>query len=369
MENLVKIGIIGTGVGIRTHLGGFNKVPNAQINGIVGSNEERTTFFAEKYNIPNGFSTYKALCESSEIDLVCVTTPNNNHFEEIKYALSCNKHIIAEKPLAMNMYEVESLIQLSNASEKISIIDHQLRFNPYIVKVRDILSSGIIGKLYFIKVHQQSIGFSDKKAKWNWSFDHQLGGGVRLAMATHLIDLLNFWLRKPTVYTVKGAMDVVVPERPNLNGITQKIQASSFFSAALSVQENLEVHLSATAAAFGEPRFDFSIYGSEGEIHFTLNDKLKGSFSSSRGKVDVINVDGVTQDERENRVSIFSGSFVYLANKIIASIISNDRSLISNAAFFSDAFFTQNILDAILISSCSGEVVKLNKGYVCNSTM
>lgn len=362
----VRIGIIGTGVGLRTHYPGFMRTGEAEIIGIVGSTQNRANEFAAKFNIPNSFGAYQDLFKLDNLDLVCVTTPNDRHFEEILYTLKNGVNVIAEKPLAMNIGEIDELIAASESSNKFAVIDHQLRFNPYIRKVKELLRDKI-GRPYFIRIHQQSIGFSDKNAKWNWSFDDTKGGGVRLAMASHLIDLIQFWFENPTIYEVKGAMDAVVTQRVDNNNMIREVTASSFFSANLSVQNNLDIQISATAAAYGVARFDFSVYGTEGEVHFDLVNKLSGSFSDSRAKLQKIEVEGVTPEEQENKVSIFSGSFVYYAPKIIECVKSGDFNKLSDATNFKDAKYNQTVLDAILNSSKTGRSINLNKGFTTNS--
>lgn len=130
MEKL-KVGIIGTGVGIRTHLSGFRLYDDiAEVIAICGSSLERSHEFAQKHNIPIACADYKELCDLAEVDLVCVTTPNRLHLAATKYAISKNKHVICEKPLSDNSDEVTELIDTVQNYSCIAVVDHQLRFNP-----------------------------------------------------------------------------------------------------------------------------------------------------------------------------------------------------------------------------------------------
>lgn len=366
MNNKLKIGIIGTGVGLRTHYPGFLKTNNVEFTGLVGSSYERAKEFAKKFEFKHIFKNYQELISSQDVDLICITSPNTSHLEEILFAIENRKHILAEKPLAMNMAEINKILNYSTNSNELHLVDHQLRFNPYIIAVKNIIQEGKIGRPYFIKMHQQSTGFSDRNAKWIWSFDANQGGGVRLAMASHLIDILNFWFNGKKPLIVKGAMDSVVSNRLDNNGALIKVDACGFFSSSISFENNLDVQLSATAAAVGISTFDFSVYGTEGELHFDLVNKLRGSFLDSRGKVEKIDIDGVTEEERANKVSIFSGSFVYLSKQIVRYFIEKDDVALKDAAKFQDAVYTQILLDAIRESSISGSLVKLNDGYNCN---
>lgn len=366
MESKIKIGIIGTGVGIRTHYNAFRALENVEVIGIVGSSIERAKKFAEEYNIDKPYRNYKELCNDDSINLICVTSPNLHHFEEIKYALQKNKHVLAEKPLAMSVYENNELIKLSQNTNNLCLVNHQLRFNPYIRKVKEILSSGKLGRVYHIKIHQQGTGFSNRDLKWIWSFDEKEGGGVRLAMASHLVDLINFWFPEYTYYSVKGNMDSVVDKRLDDRGVIRDVKASSFFSADLSLSNMLNIQLSATASAFSDNLFDFSIYGTDGEIQFDLYNKLLGSYLNALAK-EKIDVQNVFQDEIENKKSIFSGSFRYFAPRIISAINTKSKEIVADAATFRDSLKTQIVLDAILQSALNGNSVRLNNGYECNA--
>jgi predicted dehydrogenase len=277
--------------------------------------------------------------------------------------------VLCEKPLAMNLQETSALITIARERPRqLSLINHQLRFNPYIVKVREMIADGAIGRPYFLRMHQQSTSFADRQAPWNWSFDSDQGGGVRLAIGSHLIDLLHYWFRVGVI-AVQGAMDPVVRERRGLDGVVTTVKASGFFSASLELESGMSVHLSATAASCGQPAFDFDLYGEEGELHFDLTRKLRGAFLSNRGAVEPIAVNGVTERERDNKVSIFSGSFMYFAPEIVKSLESSDWSDLEAAARFVDAYKVQVVLDALAASANDGALHRLsgrerNSGYV-----
>lgn len=362
MKQEIKIGIIGTGVGVRTLIPGFKTVKGTNIAAICGSSKERADEFAKRLGIPEAFGDYKELCELPDLDLICVASPNIYHYEQAICVMKRNKHLLCEKPLTMTMKETESLVQESHKTPNICAIDHQLRFNPYFQKIRSILIDNGIGKPYFVRIHQQSTGFSDRNTPWNWSFDEKLGGGVRLAMASHLTDLLWFWFGKKCL-NVRGAMDSVVRHRKDLTGKDTEVRASNFFSAGLALDGGIDVQLSATAASCGIGRFDVSIYGDEGELYFDLENKLKGAFLKKRCTVQNIDVQGVMKEEIENKISFFSGTFQYFAPLLSKAIMTNDFSYIDTAAKFDDAIPTQQVLDAIRDSTMNGNVIKLAEGY------
>lgn len=351
----IKIGIIGTGVGIRTHLNGFRNFPDeAEIYAISGSNLERSKEFAKEYNIPVACSDYKELCDLEGLDLICITAPNKFHKEMLKYAISKNKNIVCEKPMVNTLKEAHEVNKIIKNYDKILIIDHQLRFNPYIIEIKKLINDGTLGKIYNVRLNQQGTGFAKENASWTWSFDDKEYGGVRLAMASHFTDLIEFWFNSRDVISVMASMNPIIKERIDNNNCLREVYASTTCNAFIKLRDELTIEYSINAGSYVGSKFDITIFGDKGELIFTLDDKLKLYLRSSIGEVQNIKPDGVYPDEIENKVSIFSGSFRYLAFKLIKAIETNNNAVIRNAATPKDSIYCLKILDAIKESSNKG---------------
>lgn len=360
-SNKIKIGIIGTGVGIRTHLNGFRIFDEyTQIYAISGSSLERSKEFAKKYNIPVACSDYKELCDIEELDLVCITAPNKFHKEMIEYAIKKNKNIICEKPMVDTMKDVEYIVNLTKNYKKLFIIDHQLRFNPYMIEIKKIIDEGILGKIYSIKINQEGTGFANENANWSWSFDSNEGGGVRLAMASHLTDLVQFFFDSRPVASVTASLNPVTKSRIDNQGKNREILASTICNAFIMLKDELTVQYNINAGAYNKSKFDISIFGDKGELTFNLKDKLNLYLRSSIGKCEKIIPNEVYKDEIENKVSIFSGSFRYLAPKVINAISQNNIKQLENATKPTDQLYTIQILEAIKKSANMGQSVSIN---------
>lgn len=357
----VKIGIIGTGVGIRTHLKGFRLYENAEIVAICGSSKLRSEEFAMQYDIPIACADYKELCDIESIDLVCVTSPNRFHLPAVKYAMKKGKHIICEKPLSDDLEEVVELAKAVKEYKKIAIVDHQLRYNPYVQKIKDMIDAGIIGRVYSVKLHQQGMGFAGATDNWCWSFDGKQGGGVRLAMASHFTDLIQYWFSNRPVINVNGFMTPVTRERTDKAGNVYNVDASTICAAQINMCDELCVQYYINAGAYSGSRFDVNIFGDKGEIQYSLDEKIVVYMRNELGKKLIVEVDGVFEDELANKVSIFSGSFRYFAPQILKAIQTNDFSLISKSATFEDALYNLSLLDAIKQSANKGKGVLLGE--------
>lgn len=356
----VKIGIIGTGVGLRTHFPAFSKLDNVEIVAIAGSSLSRSREFAAKYNIPRACSDYMELCEMEDIDLVSVTAPNKYHLQMVKYAMKCEKHIICEKPVSENTSEVKDLASLSQEYDKILVVNHQLRYNPYMTKIKILLDNGEIGTPYLVRINQEGVGFSQKDAKWSWSFDGKQGGGVRLAMASHFNDLIQYWFGNREILAVSGNLNPVFKKRIDDNGVERTVDASTICSAKIDLKDELSLMYTINAGAYRKFIFEIDIYGDKGQIHFDLENKLSIYRQDCIGLEKKVEVEGVFEDEKANKASLFSGSFRYFAPKIIEAIEGNTEE-IARSARMVDAIYNCMLLDAIRQSANSGEGVTFKK--------
>lgn len=361
---MINVGIIGTGVGVRTHLPAFRMVPGVRVKGIAGRTHERAVSVAASCGLEVGYRDYVALCEDPDISLVCVTSPNPHHIEHVLCAVQNGKSVICEKPLAMQLDEYDSIIRASKEMERgFIVVNHQLRFNPYVKKIREILESGALGKVFYCRLHQQGTAFANRNMPWSWSFDGSEGGGVRLAMGSHLLDLLQTWFGR-SVTQIGCDMSAVIPTRLDQTGEVRRVTGSAFCTMHVKALGGVVADLTATAAAHGGSAFDISIYGDRGEMQFDLVNKLRLSTEGGVGRWNNVEVDSVFDDEKANRVSIFSGSFRYCAGKFVEAAETGNLGGISEACTLEQSRYTQTILDAALTAYRRSRTVDLNRDGV-----
>jgi predicted dehydrogenase len=353
MSKEVKIGIIGTGVGIRTHLKGFRGIEGCKVLAITGSSKARSEEFAEKYDIPLACADYKELCDLEEIDLVCVCSPNKYHFETVKYAMAKGKNVICEKPVSHITEEVNRLSLIPTKTGTFVYVDHQLRFNPYMRKIKEIIQNDTLGHIYLVRINQVGLGFSDNALPWSWSFDGTEGGGVRLAMASHFNDLIQFWFNSRRVMAVTGNLNPIFKER-NVNNQKRKVTASTLCNAQIQLEDEVSVMYSINAGGFSSFKFEIDMAGDKGELHFDLNNKLSLFTANKKGIEQIIDVDGVFEDERQNKASLFSGSFRYFAPLVIRKLLGENVEILNDAATIEQAKYNCKILDAIKKASNTG---------------
>jgi len=110
MQGKIRVGVIGLGIGTDIHIPGFQACPDAEVVAICDVRQERVEAAAKKFGIPNVFTDYRKMLELNGLDAVSITTPPHLHFPMTMAALEAGKHIICEKPMALNLDEAQWLI-------------------------------------------------------------------------------------------------------------------------------------------------------------------------------------------------------------------------------------------------------------------
>ncbi len=149
----VKVGIIGTGWIAEAHVVDYLKMPDVEIVAAADLIPGKAKAFFEKFGVDNVrlYKDHKELLDNEELDAVSVCTYNKTHAECTIYALEKGVHVLLEKPMCVTTEEAVAIMRAEKESGKIVSIGFQPRFDPNMVKVKDIVQSGVLGDIYYIQ--------------------------------------------------------------------------------------------------------------------------------------------------------------------------------------------------------------------------
>lgn len=138
----------------------------------------------------NFFKDYKKLISDIEFDSAVICTPPNTHYEIALFMIKNGKNVIVEKPFVFKTEEAEKLIGEAKKNKLVCLVGYHLRYNKYILKVKEILLSDEIGEVFMVKARQaHNWGYG---RPFNWSTKKDIsGGGVIMDNASHYLDLLS----------------------------------------------------------------------------------------------------------------------------------------------------------------------------------
>ena len=158
------------------------QIPNVLVSAVAASSLEKAQAFAEKHNVAEAIGSYAALVESPHLDAIYNALPPNLHEKWSVAALRAGKHVLCEKPFAMNATQALRMVQAANASQRILIEAFHYRFHPYFQRVLDLIAENVIGDIRHIEAQfDVRIPFSPTEFR----HDPALGGGALMDLGCY----------------------------------------------------------------------------------------------------------------------------------------------------------------------------------------
>lgn len=195
MGNL-RSAIIGCGGVARVHAHAINDNTDAQLVATVDIKEERAIRYAEKYGVEGckPYTDYKELLKDPTIDVVHICTPHHLHAPMVIDAVAAGKHVIVEKPVAINVGQAKAMIEAVKKSDRVVGVILQNRYNLASCEAKKVIDEGKLGKILgaraFVTWYRKEEYYKDSDWKGTWDKE---GGGVLIDQAIHTIDLMQ-WL-------------------------------------------------------------------------------------------------------------------------------------------------------------------------------
>jgi predicted dehydrogenase len=190
---MIKAGIIGTGFIGPVHLEALRRlgVPVTALCDLP----QRAKTAAERYGIPEAVGDYRELLRSPNVDVVHIASPNRFHAQMSLAALRAGKHVVCEKPLAMNTLETGQIVKLARASGKVFAVNYNVRFYPAVLALHRAVARGELGDIIHVNgSYMQDWLFKD--TDYNWRLLPHEGGKLRAVadIGTHWMDTASFIL-------------------------------------------------------------------------------------------------------------------------------------------------------------------------------
>ncbi|GAB4580332.1 MAG: Gfo/Idh/MocA family oxidoreductase [Anaerolineales bacterium] len=193
MTKPYKVGILGTGFIGPAHIESVRRL-GFEAAALAGSSQEAADAAAARLFVPKAYGDWREMLKNPDLDVIHITTPNYLHYEQAKAALLAGKHVICEKPLAMNTTESAELVALAREKGLVNAVNFNIRFYPLAQDARARVRAGELGdRLYIIQgSYLQDWLLYD--TDWNWRLEPDLGGNLRAVadIGSHWMDLVTF---------------------------------------------------------------------------------------------------------------------------------------------------------------------------------
>lgn len=216
MAKTLKIGLIGTGgIAQSCHIPGYQSMPDdCEIVWACDVNGETAQKVASEHGIARVTGNYQDVLADPEVDAVSITTPNKYHMQPTIDALMAGKHVLCEKPLAMNADEARKMCRAAKDSGKILQVALQMRFGGPGRFMRDYIDNGHMGDIYYSRA--QALRRRGVPA-WGVFIDkEQQGGGPLIDIGVHVLDFTLFMMGYPKPVSASGRCWDVLGKNPEL---------------------------------------------------------------------------------------------------------------------------------------------------------
>jgi predicted dehydrogenase len=341
----VRVGVIGTGFARRVQLPALRLVPEAVVTAVASASRERARAVAAEFGIPHAFGSGEELARSPAVDLVLVSSTPDAHARHAIAALDAGKHVLCEKPMALNVPEAERMVQAAARSPGLARIDHELRYEPNRRRARELIRSRTIGPVLHLELMVCYLRGDGRPqavdAPWSWWYDAARGGGLLGAVGSHLIDLCRFWTGSEVV-EASGRVASFVPERPDEHGVLRAVTADDYASFTMRLASGAIATVTLTAFASHGPGHSARVTGRDGTLLLTGETKLEiGRPGAALEEI------SVPDDLWEKTVpnNMWARSFVRLMRDLVGVLAGKPAS--GEPATFHDGLAVQRVMDAV----------------------
>lgn len=211
----LRVAVAGLGFGEQVHLPALSACPLTEPVALWHPRPERLAKACSASGLP-GFTDFDALLAEPSIDALVIATPPGPRFELAKAAIAAGKHVLLEKPVALNAEQGQELQRLALGAGVCVGVDFEYRAVPLFQQLAALLHQGAIGTPWLVKLDWLMGSRADPGRPWSWYSQRSEGGGVLGALGTHAFDTLH-WLVGPT-RQLSATCSTAIAERPLPSG-------------------------------------------------------------------------------------------------------------------------------------------------------
>jgi len=215
--------IVGLGFVGRAHLEALRRLA-IPVKGILGRSPARGKAARDSLGLPRAYESLEELAADLSVQVVHLCTPNHLHFQEASQLLRAGKHVLCEKPLALDPRESATLVSLLKETGRVGAVAYNLRYYPLCQEARALIKKGEIGQVKLVhgSFLQDWLLFA---TDWNWRLDAKLGGELRAVsdIGTHWLDLAA-WMTSTSVSELCADLTTILPTRRRPKGRIESFQ-------------------------------------------------------------------------------------------------------------------------------------------------
>jgi len=375
----IGIGMLGYGFMGKAHTNAYKKIsymscswPPPAIPDLIaigGRNKDKVEEAALKFGYDGYYTDWNKLVKDPRIEIFNNCSPDDTHHDPSIAALREGKHVICEKPLAMNVEDAKEMYMEAKKANVKHMCAHNYRFIPAVRLAREVLEKGFLGDIYEFKIrYLQPYGTDPLEPIENVWYAAGTKSGVMLGIGSHIIDMARFLVGE--ISSVFGVQNIFNKSRPNKDGKLENVEADESNAAIVEFDNGAVGTIETSCINAGRKnQHAWEIYGSKGSMSWDLED-LNHLYVNLVNKP-TREISGFTKVNVTDPVHPFSdmlwppghnmGWESGHVNEMLHFIdaVVNDKPVEPYGATFYDGYVVQVIMEAIKQSGLSGKKIKI----------
>src|SRR5436305_2830408 len=222
MQNRLRVGMIGYRFMGKAHSNAWRQAPHffplkadIEMHTICGRDAKAVKEAQKQLGWKNASTDWKQVVNSKEIDIIDINTPNDSHAEIAIAAAKAGKHILCEKPLALNVAQCQEMLDAAKKARVVHMVCHNYRRIPAIALAKKLIDEGAIGQIYHYYARYAQDWIVDPKFPLVWRLQKGVSGsGTHGDINAHIIDLGRYLVGE--FKEICGLMNTFITERPVL---------------------------------------------------------------------------------------------------------------------------------------------------------
>ena len=272
MNEIIKWGILGPGRIAGKFAAALKESEGAELAAVGSRSLERAERFASKFGFTRAHGSYEALAGDAEVDAVYIGTPHSRHRDDTILCLEAGRHVLCEKPFAINAAEAEEMIAEARDGKRALMEAMWMRFMPSILKVRELVEAGEIGEIRKITA---DFGFRAEFDPESRIFDPALGGGALLDVGVYPVSLAFYLLGEPAEVGGRAHIGGTGVDEESTAILEYETGAQAILTMAVRREGSKEAHILGSAGSIWIPepwwKSDIIVVRHEGRRERTID--------------------------------------------------------------------------------------------------
>src|SRR4030067_3280993 len=155
---MITIAVVGAGAWVKNHIRVFSEIPNVRLKYVCDQNPSKLLSLQKTYPQTKMVEDLNPILQDPEVKGVVVAYSAVSHYSLSKEIMLADKDVLVEKPMSLNTKDAEEMLKIAEERKRILMVGHLLIYHPVVDRLREMVTSGELGRLYYIYTQRVNLG-------------------------------------------------------------------------------------------------------------------------------------------------------------------------------------------------------------------